>query len=162
MKKYFSLIAAASLGAIVSGVVVKKVWLEKYRRQRVELELMEQEREVLRIWLQTKYEGSECTAMLFDKGYQKVAILGMTWEGRLLANVLGNTAVYGVEQDNFGAIHPRLIVYRLGEDILPPADCLVVCDLKNLPEKLELAKREFKGEIITLMQMLEGTLEQHQ
>lgn len=162
MKRYFPLIAAVSLGAIAGGLAVKKLWLEKYRQQRMELECTEQERELLRVWLQAEQEGRACAATLADRGYQKVAILGMNWEGRLLADMLGDAAAYGVEWENFGAVHPHLTVYRLGEDPLPSADCLVICNLENLTEKTTLAKKEFRGEVITLMQLLEWTSGQHE
>ena len=64
------------------------------------------------------------------------------------------SVVFGAEIDNFAAVHETLTVYRVGEDPLPEADCMVVCDLERVPEKVEAAKKEFQGDIVTLTQVL--------
>ncbi len=60
-------------------------------------------------------------------------------EGRYLLDELAKeqeiTTAYGMEADYLGAVHETLIVCRLGEDKLPPAGCLVVCDLVRTEEK---------------------------
>lgn len=143
------------LAMTVGGLLVKKIWKEKYYLQRKEKEKLEQERDLLRAWLKSEREAGTFATAFSGKGYHRIAILGMNWEGRFLADVLGDVVAYGVEAENFGAVHPRFVVYRLGEDSLPPADCLVICDLNCLPEKVMCVKKEFSGEIFTIFQLLQ-------
>ena len=159
-KQICSWCGAMLLGAVASGMLVKRVWLAKYRIQKEKLALAEQECGQLRTWLELEKNGQHCTAYFETHHLQTVAIFGMNWEGRLLADLLGEKAVYGVELDNFSAVHERMTVYRLGDDPLPPADCMVICDLERLPEKIEIAEGAFSGEIITLSEVLEWEKEQ--
>ena len=43
----WALIPAVLLGAVSGGVLVKKVWLDKYRRQKSELNMTGRERDLL-------------------------------------------------------------------------------------------------------------------
>lgn len=146
---------AVALGVVTGGAVVKKVWLEKYRRLKEELNGSERERELLYAWLRLELSGKQLTEYFSAHGYQRVAVFGMGRLGRLVADALGDMAVYAVEQNNFGAVHERLTVYRWGEDPLPPADCMVVCDLTAIPEELAAWKERFSGNVVALTQILE-------
>lgn len=153
--------AVALLGAAASGALVKKLWLEKYRRQKAELNLAEQERDLLHTWLLLEQRGVQVHSFFDARGCQSVAVFGMGRTGRRLADALGDMAAYGVELDNFGAVHERLAVYRLGDDPLPPADCMVLCDMDRIEEKRAAAQREFPNDIITLSEVLTWLSEQH-
>ena len=156
MKKQVCIVCGAALfGAIAGGILVKRLWLAKYRAQKEKLILAEQECGQLRTWLEVEKNGQNCAAYFAAHHLKTVAILGMNWKGRLLADLLGEAAVYGVELDNFSAVHERMTIYRLGDDPLPPADCMVVCDLERLPEKIEIAQNSFSGKIVTLSEVLE-------
>lgn len=146
------------LGAIAGGILVKKLWKEKYRQLREKMDQAEQERDLLHAWLLLRQRKVELTEYFDVCGYKSVAIFGMGWMGRRLCDELGERAVYGVEQDNLGAVHERLTVYRLGDDPLPPADCMVICDVERLPEKEAAAHQGFSGEIIPLRKVLEWLL----
>lgn len=161
-----SWLVPAALGAVAGGVLVKKVWLEKYRQKKDELTVADRERDLLYTWLLLEQRGARFDSYFAAHGFRTVAILGMNREGRRFYDALQGSedvsAVYAVELDNFGAVHERMTVYRLGDDPLPPADCLVVCDLTKIPEKLEAARKEFSGEIVTLSQILAWLVERRQ
>jgi len=157
---------AAALGAAAGGALVKKVWLDKFRQQKQESAAAGQERDLLYTWLLLEQKGFEPAEYFTGHGYKTVGIMGMNREGRRLYDTLagkeGVTAAYAVELDNFGAVHEQMTVYRLGDDPLPPADCIVICDLTDIPEKQEAVRKEFKGEIVTLTEMLAWLIEEHQ
>nr|WP_290462898.1 hypothetical protein [Acutalibacter muris] len=164
-KKIFGLGMAALAGAIAGGALVKKLWLEKYRKQKAELGAVFQEREILYKMLQVKQNHARFSEYFEAHNLSTVAVLGMGREGRFLIDELAKegkvTPAYGVEADYFGAVHETLTVYRLGEDKLPPVDCLVVCDLNHTEDKAAAAKREFSGKIVTLVEILDWLMEKH-
>lgn len=153
------------VGAVAGGALVKKLWLEKYRKQKTELAAASHERELLHILLKLKQNGVELSEYFTGHNLQSVAVLGMGREGRYLLDELAKekevTTAYGVESDYLGSVHETLIVYRLGEDKLPPTDCLVVCDLVRAEEKMVLAEREFSGRIVTLEEVLDWLIDKH-
>ena len=159
--KRLALGLTALLGAVAGGAVVKKLWLEKYRRQKVELSLAEQERDLLHAWLVLEQRGVQARAFFDAHACQNVAVFGMGRTGRRFADALGDMAAYGVELDNFGAVHERLTVYRLGDDPLPLADCMVICDMDRTEEKRAAAQKEFPNDIVTLSEVLTWLSEQH-
>lgn len=160
-----ALFLGAVVGAVAGGVLVKKLWLDKYRKQKAELAAASHERELLHILLKLKQNGVEFREYFTEHLLQSVAVLGMGREGRYLLDELAQekevTTAYGVEADYLGSVHETLIVYRLGEDKLPPADCLVVCDLVRTEEKITLAEKEFSCKIVTLEEVLEWLLDKH-
>ena len=160
-----SLFFGITLGAVSGGALVKKLWLEKYRKQKVELAATSHERELLHILLKLKQDGVRLSEYFAEHNLQSAAVLGMGREGRYLLDELAKeqeiTTAYGVEADYLGSVHETLIVYRLGEDELPPADCLVVCDLVRTEEKIALAQQEFSGKIVALEGVLEWLMDRH-
>jgi len=152
--KRWTLGLAALLGAAAGGAVVKKLWLEKYREQKAELQISKQECDLLYAWLCFAQNKKNLIELLKAQGYNSVSIFGMGREGRLLADVLGDMVSYGVELDNPNAVHERFIVYRLGDDPLPPVDCMIVCDLERVQEKVDAAKKMFDGNILTFQEVL--------
>ena len=163
--KAFMFIAGSLFGSICGGALVKTLWLEKYRKQKVELGAACQELEILYKMLQVKQNHAWFSEYFEARNLNTVAVLGMGREGRFLIDELAKegkvTPAYGVEADYFGAVHETLTVYRLGEDKLPPADCLVVCDLNHAEDKAAAAKREFSGKIVTLVEILDWLMEKH-
>lgn len=159
--KRWTLCPAALLGAVAGGTLVKKLWLEKYRQQKAELDLAERERDLLHTWLLLEQRGIEVAEYFEAHGWQHIAIFEMGRTGRRLADALGDMAVYGVELDNFGAVHERMTVYRLGDDPLPPADCMVICDMDRIGEKRAAAQKEFSNDIVTLSEVLAWLSERH-
>lgn len=152
-------------GAVAGGALVKKLWLDKYCKQKAELVAASYERELLHILLKLKQDGVRLSEYFAEHNLQSAAVLGMGREGRYLLDELAKeqeiTTAYGVEADYLGSVHETLIVYRLGEDKLPPADCLVVCDFVRTEEKIALAEKEFSGKIVTLEEVLEWLLDRH-
>lgn len=153
--------ASAVLGAAAGGILVKKIWLEKYCKQKEELAATVRQRDLDYTWLLLKLRGVGLRDYFTALGYERVAVLGMNREGRLLVAELGDLAAYGVEFDNLAAVHQTLTVFRLGDDPLPPADCMVVCDLERVSEKTAVAKEEFPGAVVTLTEVLADLLKQH-
>lgn len=155
------LVPAVLLGAVGGGMLVKRLWLEKYRQQKEELNRAEQERDLLHTWLLVEQRGAQVSEYFTAHNYHSVAIFGMGPMGRRTADALGELAAYGVELDNLGAVHERLTVYRLGDDPLPPADCMVICDAAQAEEKEGAARQEFPGQMISLGKVMDWLLEQH-
>jgi len=152
--KRWTLGIAVLLGVTAGGTVVKKLWLEKYREQKAELQIFKRECDLLYTWLRFTQSKKNLNELLKAQGYNSVSIFGMGREGRLLADVLGDIVSYGVELDNPNAVHERFTVYRLGDDPLPPADCMIVCDLERVQEKIDAVKKEFDGSVLTLQEVL--------
>lgn len=149
------LYAVATLGsATAGGILVKKLWEEKYRQQEKVFSMSRRESDLLYSWLQLSQGGAKLSEYFSADEYSRVAVFGMNRMGRLLIDELGDLAVYGVEMENPNAVHERLTVYRLGDDPLPPAECIVICDLNRIQEKITIVQREFAGTILTLEQVL--------
>jgi len=153
------------LGAIGGGALVKKLWLEKYRKQKEELLAVNYECDLLHIWLKLKQNSVRLSEYFTEHNLHSIAVLGMGREGRYFLDELAKekeiTTAYGVEADYLGSVHETLIVYRLGEDPLPPADCLVVCDLNQPDEKITMAQNEFSGKIMTLEEVFTWLSDKH-
>lgn len=153
------------LSATAGGAFVKKLWLKKYHKQKVDLATASHERDLLHILLKLRQNEVRFSEYFTEHNLQCVAILGMGREGRYLLDELAKenevTTAYGVEADYLGSVHERLTVYRLGEDELPAADCLVVCDLVRTEEKTAMAGKEFFGKIVMLEEVLEWLMDRH-
>lgn len=165
MRKWV-VVPAAVLGAIAGGILVKKVWLEKYRKQKKELEIANTEKDLLYTWLLLEQKGANPGEYFAAHGFQTIGIMGMNREGRRLYETLKDredvSAEYAVELDNPSAVHEYMTVYRLGDDLLPEADCVVICDIDCVPEKQEALRKEFKDEIVTLTEVLAWLIEEYQ
>lgn len=159
------LVNGSLFGAVAGGALVKKLWLDKYRKQKADLAEASHERELLHILLKLKQNGVELSEYFTEHNLQSVAVLGMGREGRYLLDELTRekkvATAYGLEADSLGSVHETLTVYRLGEDELPVTDCLVVCDLVRTEEKSALAEKEFSGKIVMLEEVLEWLLDSH-
>ena len=159
-------VPAAMLGAITGGILVKKVWLEKYREQKKELEISNTEKDLLYTWLLLEQKGVNPGEYFAAHGFKTIGIMGLNREGRRLYEVLKDqedvSAEYAVELDNFSAVHEHMTVYRLGDDPLSEADCIVICDIERVPEKQVALRKEFKDEIVTMTEVLAWLIEKHQ
>lgn len=157
--------AAALAGAVSGGILVKKLWVDKYQKQKAETKAACREREILYQLLQLKQRSIPFSEFFEARHFETAAVLGMGREGRFLIDELekeGRTKpAYGVEADYLGSVHKTLTVYRLGEDELPAADCLVVCDLNYTESKLADARQEFGGAVVTLEDLLDWLMEKH-
>lgn len=155
----------AAAGAIAGGALVKKLWLEKNRKLKAEMTNVSYERELLHELLKLKQNGVRLSEYFVENNLQSAAVLGMGREGRYLLDELAKEKevipAYGVEADYLGSVHETLIVYRLGEDELPPADCLVVCDLNRTDEKVVAAQREFMGTVIILEEVVDWLIDKY-
>lgn len=160
-----ALIFGVTVGSIAGGALVKKLWLEKYRKKKAELSTANRERELLHNLLKLKQNSIQFSEYFIQHKLHSVAVLGMGREGRYLLDELAKensvASAYGVEADYLGSVHETLIVYRLGEDELPSADCLVVCDLNRADEKIALAQKEFHGTIVTIEEVVDWLMEKH-
>jgi len=166
MRNVWKLAVPALLGGAAGGCLVKKFWLTKCQRQEERLISTEAERDLLYTWLLLEEKGILLTEFFEARGYHKLAILGMGRIGRLFFDAIQRAngpagVVYGVEADHLGAVHEELTVYRLKDDPLPPADCVIICDLERVPEKLEAVRRGSQGDIVTLVEVLAWLQEQH-
>ena len=159
-------VPAAALGAVAGGALVKKVWLEKYREQKQELETAVTEGDLLYTWLLLEQKRANPGEYFAAHGFKTIGIMGLNREGRRLYETLKDRedvyAEYAVELDHFSAVHEHMTVYRLGDDPLPEADCVVICDTERVPKKREALRREFKGEIVTLTDVLAWLIETRQ
>lgn len=157
---------AVLAGAVAGGALVKRVWLDKYRKQKDELNAACQGRDLFYTWLLLEQKGADLAEYFSAHGYKTAAILGMNREGRRLFDSLKKSGeisvVFGAEIDNFAAVHETLTVCRVGDDPLPEADCMVVCDLDRVQEKIEAVRREFQRDVVTLAQVLSWLLERYE
>lgn len=157
--------AAALAGAVGGGALVKKLWLEKYREQASALVTAVRERDLLYTWVLLKEKGVDLAEYFIAHDLKTIAILGMNRIGRRLYDELwdhnGLGIVFGVEAESLGAVHETLTVYRLGDDPLPGADCMVVCDLYWSEKKMQTARREYSGKIVSLVEIMVWLLERH-
>lgn len=158
-------VVAVLTGMVGSGALVKAVWLRKYRELEEQLEIVRKEREQLHMFLELEHAGVEVSEYFTQQDIKSVAVLGMNREGRHLLDVLERegkvSPAYGVEAEDLGAVHRTLTVYRLGDDPLPAADALVVCDLVEQEEKIKAVCGEFSGKIVTLSQVLDELFKGH-
>lgn len=149
--------------AVLGGVLVKEIWLKKYQKQKGEMASLKRQRDLLHTWLRLKQAGATFGPYFREKNCNNAAVLGMGMEGRLLLNELEREGVivpvFGVEVGRFGAAHPCLPVYRWGEDLLPPADCLVVCGQEEEDKILPVVRKNFDGLVVTLDRVLEELVE---
>lgn len=134
--------------------MVKKLWLKKYRQKKNELNIAHQENELNLKWLQLSQMGAKFSEYFWAHSFYKVAVFGMNRMGRLVINELGDLVVYMVEIENLGAVHESMTVYRLGDDPLPDADCIVICDLAWTEEKEAMVRSEFRGEVVLWQDVL--------
>ena len=127
---------AAVLGAAAGGALVKRVWLEKYRQQKQELASARMEKDLLYTWLLLEQKRIDLAEYFTAHGFKSIGVMGMGREGRRFFESLKDQeeadVIYAVELDHFSAVHEYLTVYRLGDDPLPEADCIVVCDLTSV------------------------------
>ena len=75
---------AALLGAFAGGALVKKVWLEKYREQKKELEAANREKDLFYTWLLLEQNGANPGEYFAAQGFRTIGIMGMNREGRRL------------------------------------------------------------------------------
>lgn len=159
-------VAPALLGGAVAGALVKKLWLSKYQKQAQRLAGAEAERDLLYTWLLLKQKEVPLTEFFKAQGSQRLAVLGMGRIGRRFVEEVRKDAgpvsvEYGIEADVLGAVHEELAIYRLMDDPLPAADCMVVCDLEGTAEKVATVRREFSGEVVTLAHVMAWLLKRH-
>lgn len=164
MKKRW-LIGAVLVGSVAGGALVKKVWLAKYREQASALAVAEQERDLLYTWLLLTSRGISLAEYFSAHGIQSVAVLGMGRIGRRFIDEIQRqnnvTVQYGADAVCSGAVHETLMVYRLEDDVLPPADCMVICDLAYAIDDT-IIQGKFSGCIVGLHQVLAWLLETYQ
>lgn len=160
MKKSLIALGSAAAGVVAGGALVKKVWREKCGEQYAEFIAARNERDILYTWLLLRQRGVSPARFFDAHGYGRVAVLGMGPVGRLAIDALGDRAAYGIATGNLAAVHERLTVYRLGEDELPEADCILICETEHIRETAELLRRTYSGKIVTLGEMLQDLLEE--
>ncbi|NBK79424.1 hypothetical protein D5272_12720 [bacterium D16-76] len=155
----FALFFGVAVGAVAGGTLVKKLWLDKYCKQKDELKVVNHERELLYQLLKLKKNNMPFSEYFQAYDLHSVAILGMGFMGRYLLDVLTEegsvTVAYGVEFDVLGAVHKTLPVYRLGQDDLPAVDSLLVCDLYWNSKSPAVLQEEISARIVTITQLLE-------
>lgn len=154
------------LGGITGCALAKNLWLAKYQKQTKQLVNIRCERDLLYTWLLLEEKNIAVAEFFEIHGFQKIAIMGMNPIARRFFDALQRadrtiSIEYGVEAENLGAVHETLTVYRLKDDPLPPVDCIVICDLKQVQKKRRLVQREFSGEVVTLNQVMVWLLKQH-
>lgn len=158
--KFFKLAISALCGAISAGIIVKKVWIDKYKLQNEKLSFSEKERKIWYTWFLIEQKGFSCLDFFVKYNYKTIAVYGMNGLGRCLVDYLivdskDIFVKYAVEKDKPSAVHEKLKVYRMGDDKLPKADCIVICDLNHVHEKhQELKESGFKGKVVSFSDIL--------
>lgn len=90
--------AGAAVGVFGIGRILGKTIEKSKRMSDKHLSLFK----VMCQFMKTKQEGKDIASYLYEKGYQNIAIYGMSYIGKILANELTNSTVkvkYGIDQN---------------------------------------------------------------
>lgn len=108
-------------------------------------------------WVKVKQKGKNLVSYFEKNGYREVAIYGMGYAGRTLADELENSSVeikYGIDQ-NMGIEDERFDVI-LPEDTFEPVDVIVVTPITFFAEIEENLREKTDCAIISLEDVLLG------
>ena len=150
-----SLLAGGTIGALsgILGVgkyaVGKLHDMKKMSDKHLALYLMMDQ------WVAVKQEGKNLSSYFEGKGYNKIAIYGMSFAGERLVRELKNTKViieYGIDQ-NAVKLNADINIYTPEED-LQEVDAVVVTPIFFFDEIEEKLAKKFKCPIISLEEVL--------
>ncbi|MCI8292067.1 MAG: hypothetical protein HFH53_00830 [Hespellia sp.] len=106
-------------------------------------------------WVKVKQEGKHLASYFERNGYRKIAIYGMSYVGKTLANELAGSAVeigYGIDQ-NVDISDQGFEVVPPG-NILEPVDVIVVTPITFFEEIAECLGKESVCPIVSLEDIL--------
>jgi hypoxanthine phosphoribosyltransferase len=157
MQKIIISTLAFVAGAVLAGIIVKRLWKQKFTESQVIANADSNQKDLFYNWLVLKKRGDSIATRIKKLGADKIAVFGLEEAGRLLVDDLcdsGVTVEYAIELDNPSYVHEALEVYRLHDDELPKADLIVVCP----PYDIKSAKLELQGqtnaEIVSLESLI--------
>jgi hypothetical protein len=134
MKNSSKIAITAAISAFGAGVLVKRLWKQKFNEEHQINNRNEKMSQLYYHWLLLKLKNIKLDQFFVQKGYQNIAVMDLSPQGRRLIDELAGTDVtirYAIERDNLAAIHETLEVLRLHDDPLPAVDAVVICSLHN-------------------------------
>lgn len=106
-------------------------------------------------WVTIKQEGKNLAAYFVKKGYNKIAVYGMSYAGKSLINELKGTdvqVVYGIDK-NVSSIQEDIRIVTM-EDILEEVDAIVVTAITYFVEIEDKLSKKVSCPIISLEDVL--------
>lgn len=106
-------------------------------------------------WVKVKQEGKSIASYLKEKGYNRIAIYGMSYVGETLISELENTDIeiaYGIDKNAEG-IFADIDVFTV-DDILVPVDAVVVTAITFYDEIEEMLSDKIDCPILSLEDVL--------
>lgn len=142
--------AAAGVGKVKDAELKTEM---KYSNKHLALYLM------MDHWVEVKQKGKNLASYLKDKGYQKIAIYGMSYAGNRLVKELEGTGIeikYGIDIDADN-IHSDIKIYE-PQDIMEGVDIVVVTPIFFFDEIAEKLEEKFTCPIISLADIIDAVL----
>lgn len=155
MKKTVISVLSALAGAAIGAGTVGKITGETLNKTKdmsnkhLSLFLM------MNQWVKVKQEGKNLASYFEKKGYQKIAVYGMSYAGETLINELKNTNVtiaYGIDK-NAGSIYADIDIVSM-DDTLEPVDAVVVTAITFFDEIEEQLSAKMDCPILSLEDIL--------
>ncbi len=106
-------------------------------------------------WVRVKQEGKNLAAYFEERGYQKIAIYGMSYAGETLLNELKGTTVqtaYGIDRNAEG-IFADVDILTIN-DALPDVDAVVVTAITYFDEIAEKLRGKIDCPVLSLEDIL--------
>lgn len=141
----------AGAAAVIKFMNKKYVAKEKKRADRNDVNF-----QVLNVWMQAQLAGKSIESYLFDHGYQKIAIYGMSDIGRLLVQELEHSKIqiaYAIDKYKNVEVINNISVVGL-EDKLEQVDAVIVTPVYFFQEIKQDLKQKIDLPIISLEDML--------
>lgn len=146
-----SLLAGAGVGAVGAGRAIGKQVNENKQMSDKHLALFL----MMNQWVKVKQEGKNIASYFENKGYQKIAIYGMSYAGETLVDELKDTSiqvVYGIDR-KADTLYAEINVVTM-EDSLDNVDAVVVTAITFFDEIEEKLSEKIDCPILSLEDVL--------
>ena len=150
----FSFVSGMILGSFLFFCIVKPIILKKRRLQ----ELSDKHLRMFLLmndWVRIKQNKKNLTSYFEKRGYEEIAIYGMSYIGETLIRELSNTkvrVVYAIDKQKEGDSSNIDIIAP--DNVLPKVDCIVVTAIFYHEEILATLSNKIKCPIVSLEDVL--------
>lgn len=150
----FSFVSGMILGSFLFFCIVKPIILKKRRLQ----ELSDKHLRMFLLmndWVRIKQNKKNLTSYFEKRGYEEIAIYGMSYIGETLIRELSNTkvrVVYAIDKQKEGDSSNIDIIAP--DNVLPKVDCIVVTAIFYYEEILATLSNKIKCPIVSLEDVL--------
>ena len=155
MKKIIITLVSTLTGAAIGASAVAKITEDETNKAR---NLSDKHLALFLLmnqWVKVKQEGKSIASYLKEKGYNRIAIYGMSYVGETLISELENTDIeiaYGIDKNAEG-IFADIDVFTV-DDILVPVDAVVVTAITFYDEIVEMLSDKIDCPILSLEDVL--------